>query len=105
MAGCPWLTDWELAVYVGEYARTGFQGALQGYRCRMDWSLARDLERFAGRWIEVPALFVAGRSDWGPFKRPARWSACRGRPARACSAVTSFRGRPLGAAGATRGFD
>lgn len=69
-AGCAWLTDRELAVYATEYARTGFQGPLQGYRCRMDGSLARDLGRFAGRQIEVPALFVAGRSDWGPFQAP-----------------------------------
>ena len=33
-------------------------------------ALARDLGRFAGRQIEVPALFVAGRSDWGPFQAP-----------------------------------
>ena len=69
-AGCAWLTDRELAVYATEYARTGFQGALQGYRCRMDGSLARDLGRFVGRQIEVLALFVAGRSDWGPFQAP-----------------------------------
>src|SRR5882724_12353298 len=29
----PWLTDAELAVYAGEYGRTGFQGGLQSYRC------------------------------------------------------------------------
>ncbi|WP_267426558.1 alpha/beta fold hydrolase [Methylobacterium sp. GC_Met_2] len=69
-AGCAWLTDRELAVYATEYARTGFQGPLQGYRCRMDGSLARDLGRFAGRRIAVPALFVAGSADWGPFQAP-----------------------------------
>ncbi|CAM3261463.1 Epoxide hydrolase B [Methylobacterium mesophilicum] len=69
-AGCAWLTDRELGVYATEYARTGFQGPLQGYRCRMDGSLARDLGRFASRRIEGPALFVAGRRDWGPFQAP-----------------------------------
>jgi pimeloyl-ACP methyl ester carboxylesterase len=69
-AGCAWLTENELSVFATEYARTGFQGPLQGYRCRMDGSLARDFGRFAGRSIEVPALFVAGRSDWGPFQAP-----------------------------------
>lgn len=68
--GCPWLTEEELAVYAAEYARTGFQGPLQGYRCRMDGSLGRDLARFAGRRIEVPLLFVSGASDWGPFQGP-----------------------------------
>lgn len=69
-AGCPWLTPAELAVYAKEYARTGFQGALQGYRCRMDGSLARELGLFAGRRVEVPAQFIAGRQDWGPHQGP-----------------------------------
>jgi pimeloyl-ACP methyl ester carboxylesterase len=80
-AGCAWLTERELRVYAAEYARTGFQGPLQGYRCRMDGSLARDLGRFAGRSIEGPALFVAGRSDWGPFQAPG---ALERMSARAC---------------------
>lgn len=69
-AACPWLTPAELSVYAGEYARTGFQGALQGYRCRMDGSLARDLGLFAGRQVNVPAQFISGRRDWGPFQGP-----------------------------------
>jgi pimeloyl-ACP methyl ester carboxylesterase len=33
IAACNWLTDKELAVYATEFARTGFQGGLQWYRC------------------------------------------------------------------------
>ena len=69
-ATCLWLTPAELNVYAAEYARTGFQGALQGYRGRMDGSLARDLALFAGRHVEVPAQFISGRQDWGPFQGP-----------------------------------
>ena len=69
-ASCAWLTPAELSVYAGDYARTGFQGALQGYRIRMNGSLARDLALFAGRHVAVPALFVSGRQDWGPFQGP-----------------------------------
>lgn len=69
-ADCAWLTEAELAVYAAEYARSGFQGALQGYRCRMDGSIDRDLARFAGWRIEVPLLFVSGARDWGPFQAP-----------------------------------
>lgn len=69
-AGCPWLTPAELSIYAEDYARTGFQGALQGYRVRMDGSLAHDLGLFAGRHVEVPAQFIAGRQDWGPFQSP-----------------------------------
>lgn len=69
-AACPWLTPAELSVYAGEYARTGFQGALQGYRDRMDGSLAESLGLFAGCQVKVPAQFVSGRQDWGPFQGP-----------------------------------
>src|SRR5262245_14256844 len=34
IAACKWLTEDECAVYATEYARTGFNGALQGYRVR-----------------------------------------------------------------------
>ncbi len=81
-AGCRWLTPAELSVYAGDYSRTGFQGALQGYRVRMDGSMARDLALLAGRRIEVPAQFIAGRQDWGPFQSPGaltsmQTAACR----------------------------
>ena len=69
-AACPWLTPAELSVYAREYARVGFQAALQGYRVRMDGSLARDLGLYAGRHVEVPVQFISGRQDWGPFQGP-----------------------------------
>ena len=67
---CSWLNDEELAFYASEYGRTGFQGGLQWYRGRMDGALARDIALFAGRTIDCPALFLAGRSDWGAFQIP-----------------------------------
>ncbi len=68
--GCGWLTDEELSVYVAEYTRSGFQGPLHGYRCRMDGSTTRDFARFAGRRLETPLLFISGASDWGPYQVP-----------------------------------
>lgn len=64
-----WLTDNELAVYSAEYARTGFQGGLQWYRCRTE-GRNRDLDAFAGRAIEVPSMFIAGAADWGVYQVP-----------------------------------
>jgi pimeloyl-ACP methyl ester carboxylesterase len=64
-----WLTDSELAVYGEEYARTGFQGGLQWYRCRTEGRNA-DLAAYAGRAIAVPAMFIAGASDWGVYQVP-----------------------------------
>jgi pimeloyl-ACP methyl ester carboxylesterase len=69
IAACRWLADNELAVYSGEYERTGFQGGLQWYRCRTQGANA-DLGLFAGRTIDVPAQFIAGRNDWGIYQTP-----------------------------------
>ena len=66
-----WLTDAELAVYVGEYARTGFQGGLQWYRCATHPQFAAELAAsVAGRTIDMPSIFIAGASDWGVYQRP-----------------------------------
>jgi pimeloyl-ACP methyl ester carboxylesterase len=65
-----WLPDAELRFYSSEYERTGFQGGLNWYRCMKSARHTADLQIFAGRRIEVPAMFIAGRSDWGTFQRP-----------------------------------
>ena len=70
IAACRWLPDAALAVYAAEYARTGFQGALNAYRCRTTGLLAHELSLFAGRTIDVPACFFAGTSDWGTYQKP-----------------------------------
>jgi pimeloyl-ACP methyl ester carboxylesterase len=69
IAQCKWLTDEELRVYSGEYGRTGFQGGLQSYRVGRVPRLAAEQQLFAGRTVEVPALFVSGKSDWGVYQR------------------------------------
>src|SRR5262249_6663282 len=47
IAACRWLTERELAIYSGEFARTGFQGGLQWYRCRTQGVDAAELEVFS----------------------------------------------------------
>jgi pimeloyl-ACP methyl ester carboxylesterase len=69
-AACRWLTEDELRVYSAEYDRTGFQGGLNWYRARTDRRVAAEQQIFAGRAIEVPACFIAGKSDWGAYQRP-----------------------------------
>ncbi len=69
-AACRWLTEADLAVYTAEYTRTGFQGGLNWYRARYEAPINADLALYAGRRIEVPSMFVAGRSDWGVYQAP-----------------------------------
>ncbi len=64
-----WLPDNELRVYAEEYGRTGFQGGLQGYRGGGS-RFASETQLFAGRTIDQPSMFIAGRSDWGAYQNP-----------------------------------
>ena len=75
IAACQWLPDSELAVYSGEYERTGFQGGLNWYRSGTAGSETSDLQNFSGRTIDVPSLFIAGASDWGVYQRPGAFEA------------------------------
>ncbi len=72
IAAAKWLTDAEVGVYVTEYGRTGFNGALQGYRVRRgsDPKSVAELQTFAGRTIDVPSIYIAGKSDWGVYQTP-----------------------------------
>ena len=75
IAACKWLTGDELDVYATEFARTGFQGGLQWYRCRTSGNFNADLEIFSGRSIDVPSCFIAGTSDWGVYQVPGSLAA------------------------------
>ena len=91
IAACQWLTEPELDVYCAEFARTGFQGGLQWYRCATSGLAAADLRLFAGRTINVPAAFIAGAADWGTYQSPGLFE-------RLDQACTDLRGRHLVAA-------
>ena len=70
IAACTWLPDDELKVYSEEYRRTGFQGGLQGYRVGSSGRFTGELQTFSGRTIDVPSLFIGGKSDWGVYQNP-----------------------------------
>ena len=96
IAACEWLPDDELRVYSAEYGRTGFQGGLQWYRSVTSVSsifggdgINADLQLFAGRTIDQPSLFIAGKSDWGIYQRPGALERMR------TSACTDMRGLHL----------
>jgi pimeloyl-ACP methyl ester carboxylesterase len=72
IAACTWLIEDEVAVYATEYARTQFTGALQGYRVRRgsDLKSMAEMHTFSGRTIDVPSMYIAGKSDWGTYQTP-----------------------------------
>ena len=78
IAACQWLPEHELAVYSTEYARNGFQGGLQWYRCGTEPAQSAELALFAGRTIDVPSMFIAGKSDWGTHQNPGAFERMQG---------------------------
>jgi pimeloyl-ACP methyl ester carboxylesterase len=77
------MTEAEIEVYAAEWGRTGFTGALQGYRVRRgsDPKSIAEMLTFSGRTIDVPSQYIAGNSDWNVYQTPGavdkmRTSAC-----------------------------
>jgi pimeloyl-ACP methyl ester carboxylesterase len=89
IAACKWLTDVEVDVYVTEYRRTQFNGALQGYRVRRgsDRKTIAEMHTFSGRTIDVPSMFIGGKSDWGVYQTPGWAEAMQ---TRACTRMVGF---------------
>jgi pimeloyl-ACP methyl ester carboxylesterase len=75
IAANAWLPDRELSFYSAEYARTGFQGGLQWYRCGTSGAFSAELETYSGRSIDVPSCFISGKQDWGTYQRPGVFEA------------------------------
>jgi pimeloyl-ACP methyl ester carboxylesterase len=75
IAANQWLPDGELSFYSAEYARTGFQGGLQWYRCGTSGAFIPELQLWSGRTIDVPSCFISGRQDWGTYQRPGVFEA------------------------------
>ena len=56
-----WLSARAIDYYVDEYARTGFTGALNYYRCRdRNWEITAFLD---GAVVRQPSLFIGGAAD------------------------------------------
>jgi pimeloyl-ACP methyl ester carboxylesterase len=89
IVACKWLTEAEVDVYVTEYARTQFIGALQGYRVRRgsDPKSIAEMHTFAGRTIDVASMYVAGKSDWGTYQTPG---AAENMQSKACTRMVGF---------------
>jgi len=89
IVACKWLTEAAVEVYASEYGRTQFTGALQGYRVRRGGepkSIAEMLT-FSGRTIDVPSMYIAGKSDWGVYQTPG---AVEKMQTKACTRMAGF---------------
>jgi len=85
VAACTWMTEEEMSVYSAMFQKTGFQGGLQWYRCMTDPYQAAALQLFAGKTIDVPTMFIAGKQDWGVYQKPGDYERMQ------TSACTNFK--------------
>ena len=92
-----WLPDAELNVYSEEYGRTGFQGGSTAI-ARIDGDA--DLQLFSGRTIDVPSMFIGGKSDWGVYQNPGALERLEKMLHEDDGHASGGRRRALGAAGA-----
>ena len=100
---CAWLPDDELAVYAAEYARIGFQGGLNWYRCRTEDVDTAESSSFSRASDDRRALALyRGQARLGlrPGPREHRKDATERLHAHARLPYRGWR-RPLGAAAAT----
>ena len=54
---------------------------MQWYRAGTQGLYDAELQLYSGRTIDVPSMFIAGKSDWGTYQRPGSFehvqhSAC-----------------------------
>lgn len=89
-----WLSKQDLEVYVQEWSRTGFQGALNWYRAQTASTpqSKKDMLLYAGARIMVPCGFISGKQDWGNYQQPG---AFEGYEDEKCVAKGCFKGTSL----------
>ena len=63
-----WFPDRDLAVYVDEFGRTGFQGGLNWYRAGGFGTAEQEM--YSGRTIDQSSVYIAGAQDWGSCQSP-----------------------------------
>jgi len=84
-----WFSDADIDIYTAEYARTGFQGGLNWYRCRFVLEYLAELSLFGGAKMQCPLAFISGAQDWGIRQTPGALQAMETR------ASIAYRGTTL----------
>ena len=68
---CHWLTNKDLKVYSDSFKINTFQGPLNWYKMMLNKKENRVLAKLKlPHKIEIPAIFIAGKADWGIYQKP-----------------------------------
>ncbi len=106
IAANQWLPDSELAFYSAEYARNGFQGGLQWYRCGTSGAFIPELQIWSGRTIDQPSCLHLRQAGLGHLSAARRVRGDANQSLHQHDRLPSRRRRrALGAAGAAGGSE
>lgn len=66
-----WLKDKELKIYSDNFIKSNIKGPLNWYKVMISNSeKVKIADLKLEKSIKVPALFIAGEADWGPYQKP-----------------------------------
>ncbi|MAJ24413.1 MAG: alpha/beta hydrolase [Rickettsiales bacterium] len=68
---CQWLDQNDLEVYVRNFTKSGFRKALYWYKVMLsDKEKLKIINLSLPKSITIPAIFIAGKADWGIYQKP-----------------------------------
>ncbi len=71
---CFWLTNKDLKVYSDSFINNTFQGPLNWYKMMINENEKKKISNLKlPLYIKIPAIFIAGKSDWGVYQKPGEF--------------------------------
>ena len=71
---CFWLTNKDLRVYAESFKKNTFRGPLNWYKMMLDSKESKKILNLKlPLTLNFPAIFIAGKSDWGIYQKPGEF--------------------------------
>ena len=75
---CIWMSNIDLAIYSKSFKKKSFQGPLNWYRMMLNTNEIKKIQMLKlPIYTNIPAIFIAGKSDWGPYQKPGQLDSMR----------------------------
>ncbi len=75
---CIWMSNIDLAIYSKSFKKKSFQGPLNWYKMMLNANEIKKIQMLKlPIYTNIPAIFIAGKSDWGPYQKPGQLDSMR----------------------------
>ena len=75
---CIWMPNIDLAIYSKSFKKKSFQGPLNWYKMMLNANEIKKIQMLKlPIYTNIPAIFIAGESDWGPYQKPGQLDSMR----------------------------